>query len=260
FPLGLKPRMLERDAKHVVEIPWLRSYFKDLETVPNQKIKTLNVDGGMINNEPFEKVRELLDNITTSKHSIDKEELSQMNSNYNTFENTVLMVDPFPSVDPAEFDFKSDLSSIVGKTLSAMTAQMRAKPVDYKSAMEMVDASRYIISPSREIRDKDNKIIGDPFGVTAIACGTLSGFGGFLSKEFRIHDYYLGRFNCEIFLRDYFTVPESALHGNAIFREGYAGVASKDSFSSTATGDKRYQIIPIFTTAPEPETFPMPKF
>src|SRR5690606_37376338 len=92
FPLGLKPRMLERDAKHVVEIPWLRSYFKALDTVPTQKIKTLNVDGGMINNEPFEKVRELLDNITTSKHSIDKEELSQMNSNYNTSENTVLMV------------------------------------------------------------------------------------------------------------------------------------------------------------------------
>ena len=259
FPLGLKPRMLERDAKHVFEIPWLRPYFKDCETMAGQKIKTLNVDGGMINNEPFEKVRELLDEITTSKNPVDKEVLSQMNSNYNTFENTVLMVDPFPSVDPAEFDFKSDLTSIIGKTLSAMTAQMRAKPVEYKAAMEMVDASQYIISPSREIRDENNEMMGDPFGVTAIACGTLGGFGGFLSKEFRIHDYYLGRFNCEIFLRDYFTIPVDAIEQNPIFREGYSNV-SINNFSSNATGEKRVQIIPIFTPPKPPGTFLMPKF
>lgn len=183
-----------------------------------------------------------------------------MNSNYNTFENTVLLIDPFPSVDPDKFDYKDDLTSILGKTLSAMTAQMRAKPVEYRAAIEMVDASQYIISPSREIHDNNGNIVGDPFGVTAIACGTLAGFGGFLSKEFRIHEYYLGRYNCEIFLRDYFTVPAEALEKNPIFREGYSTVADREDYCSKGTKELRYQIIPIFSKHPPHGTLTMPKF
>jgi hypothetical protein len=140
-----------------------------------------------------------------------------------------------------------------------MTSQMRAKPIDYRAVMLMSDASRFIISPSREIRDKSGKVTSELFGEKAIACGTLSGFGGFLSKEFRIHDYYLGRYNCEIFLRDYFTIPATALDANPIFAQGYSGI-DKSRFASTATGELRYQIIPIFTPKPEPGTIKMPTF
>ncbi|HEX8561770.1 MAG TPA: patatin-like phospholipase family protein [Flavobacterium sp.] len=260
FPLGLKSRTVEREEKYVFETPWLKEYFDGRTPTEGKKIKTLNVDGGMINNEPFEKVRKLLDDISLASESFDKDNIVAGNSNYNTFENTVLLVDPFPSTDPEEFDFKNDITSIIGKTLSAMTAQMRAKPVEYRAAMEMVDASQYIISPSREIHDKEGNIVGDPFGVTAIACGTLGGFGGFLSKEFRIHDYYLGRYNCEIFLRDYFTVPVEALTKNPIFRDGYSTVTQLDHYCSKGTRELRYQIIPIFTPHPPQGTFPMPKF
>ncbi len=259
FPLGLKARLLEREAKYVYELPWLSKYFNRIPH-EGEMVKTLNVDGGMINNEPFDKVRELLDDITNSPVPLEKDTLMQFNSNYNTFENTVLMVDPFPSADRDKFDYKQDLTNIIGKTLSAMTSQMRAKPVDYRAAMEMVDASQFIITPSREIRDKNNSVLEELFGDTAIACGTLAGFGGFLSKEFRIHDYYLGRYNCEIFLRDYFTIPAEALQKNPIFQQGYGDVLTKEIYSSMATGDQRYQIIPIFTPRPLPGTILMPKF
>jgi len=146
-------------------------------------------------------------------------------------------------------------------TLSAMLSQMRAKPKEYKDAMVLNDGSRFIISPSRIIKNlkgTDEEV----FGEKAIACGNLSGFGGFLNKEFRIHDYYLGRYNCEIFLRDYFTVPESALYNNEIFKDGYkdADWARFTSGVNKPNEQKEYQIIPIFTPRPQPGTLKMPIF
>ena len=266
FPLGLKSRMLERDAAHVNNIPWLRDILNTNPLPDDKKVKTLNVDGGMINNEPFEKVRDLLDEMTVKARNLEnasmqetKRVLNSINSNYNTFENTVLMIDPFPSAEANKFDFDQGIMSIITKTLGAMTGQMRAKPIDYKTAMEMSDAAQYIISPSREIRDENNRITDELFGEKAIACGALAGFSGFMSKEFRIHDYYLGRFNCETFLRDYFTVPPDALTENPIFREGYTNI-DREMFSTDATGERRYQIIPIFSPRPGQDSFAMPKF
>ena len=42
-----------------------------------------------------------------------------------------------------------------------------------------------------------------------IACGVLSGFGGFLHESFRRHDYLLGRRNAQAFLRWNFGLPET---------------------------------------------------
>ncbi|MGQ2981873.1 hypothetical protein, partial [Flavobacterium sp.] len=123
-------------------------------------------------------------------------------------------------------------------------------PIEYKKALLENDVSSFIISPSREIRDQNGKVLKEVFGEEAIACGTLAGFGGFLHKEFRIHDYYLGRYNCEIFLRDYFTIPASALSENPIFRDGYANVKNLSLYASGATKgneERQYQIIPIFS-------------
>lgn len=271
FPAGLAPRTLTREAKYVQHIPWLQHIFKNTP-LEHDVVTTLNVDGGVINNEPFEKVRYLLNEDMADEKGMpfttprEKEEtcrlLEKTNCDYNTFENTVLMIDPFPSIKGKEFTYDKDLLSAIPKTLSAMLSQMRAKPTEYKEALD-TDASSFIISPSRDIRDSNGAVIKEVFGEEAIACGSLSGFGGFLHKEFRIHDYYLGRYNCEIFLRDYFTVPESALTQNQIFRDGYSNVADKDRYASKAAKEKQgkpekyYQIIPIFTPR---EGFKIPVF
>jgi predicted acylesterase/phospholipase RssA len=257
FPIGLTPRLLTRDAKFVQHIPWLKNIFSN-SPLQNDVVTSLNVDGGVINNEPFEKVRYLLDEIAaeekelpfnTKKEQDDScDTLKSLNCDYRSFENTVLMIDPFPSTKNRDFNFDKGILNTIPNTLSAMLSQMRAKPAEYRQAQLENDASSFIISPSREIRDKDGKLVEEVFGERAIACGTMFGFGGFLNKEFRIHDYYLGRFNCEIFLRDYFTIPESALKENPIFREGYANV-DVQKYASGATKkdeEKKYQIIPIF--------------
>ena len=266
FPLGLRAREMTRDASHINEIGWLKEVFNKNPLPPGPK-KSLHVDGGMINNEPFEKVRDILDNITvendpeTFKNLEDRESLLfDMNSRYSTFENTVLMIDPFPGKEEIpDFDFSDDVLAVAGKTLSAMTAQMRAKPADYRSAMETADASQFLISPSRLLTDQNGNVLKELFGEEAIACGTLGGFGGFLSKEFRIHDYYLGRHNCEVFLRDYFTIPESELQQNKIFRDGYAGI-DVSTYVTLTDGIRSFPIIPLFTPRPAPFTIKMPVF
>ena len=267
FPAGLKPRMLVREKKYVEHIPWLDYVFKNTP-LKDDLVTTLNVDGGVINNEPFEKVRDLLNDIYLKEYGAGfisedakQKALADINCDYNTFENTVLMIDPFPSVQADPFIMENDIMTVLPNTLSAMLSQMRAKPKEYKDAMVLNDGSRFIISPSRIIKNlkgEDEEV----FGEKAIACGNLSGFGGFLNKEFRIHDYYLGRYNCEIFLRDYFTVPESALYNNEIFKDGYKD-ADWARFASGATKpdeQKEYQIIPIFTPRPAPRTLKMPVF
>lgn len=271
FPIGLAPRVLEREAKYVEKIPWLDYVFRNTPIV-EKTVRTLNVDGGMINNEPFEKVRDIFNDemaaemnlpYTTAEEKIKTfQTLENINSDCNSFENTILMIDPFPSIQNEDFKMDTDITDIIPKTLSAMLSQMRAKPTDYKDAMKENDMSQFIISPSRQIRDEAGNIIEELFGEKAIACGTLGGFGGFLNKEFRIHDYYLGRYNCEVFLRDYFTITESALQNNEIFRKGYDQI-DKSLYASDETKpgeEKKYQIIPIFTPRPVSGTLKVPKF
>lgn len=268
FPIGLAPRLLTRQTKYVRNIPWLEHLFAN-SPLEQDVVTSLNIDGGLINNEPFEKVRYLLNESAAQEQGLpfetpkEKEaaceQLKIKNSGFATFENTVLLIDPFPSSQNEDFSLEKDMFNVIPSTLSAMLSQMRAKPGDYRDALTE-DASSFLISPSRKIYAKDGTFSKEVFGKDAIACGTLGGFGGFLHKEFRIHDYYLGRYNCEIFLRDYFTVPESALQDNPIFREGYSNVAHRDRYASEKTEEgqeKQYQIIPIFTKR---EGFKVPIF
>lgn len=59
FPVGLKSRYLNRKSSHVNKIEWCTNVTTS-DPVPGLEYETLNVDGGVINNEPFEKVRDVL--------------------------------------------------------------------------------------------------------------------------------------------------------------------------------------------------------
>jgi hypothetical protein len=54
--------------------------------------------------------------------------------------------------------------------------------------------------------------VGNPEAQSpALQCASLGAFGGFFEKEFRAHDYVLGRRNCQKFLLDHFVLPEDNL-------------------------------------------------
>ncbi len=246
FPVGLSARRFSRKKEFINEHPWFEEIAGKGKNPFNLDPEHTFVDGGMINNEPFEKVRSELDKVSGQKSKAEKEK-------FETFRSTVLMVDPFPSEPDPVHDCEDKenskepkdplkLTSVMGKTLGALMNQARIKPSTLAEALNERQAGQFLIAPVR-YTDKDERIEGK----FAIACGSLGGFGGFVSKDFRIHDFFLGRRNCEQFLRKYFTVPRDT--DNPIFKNGYANVP--DSQKDKLAHGKQLPIIPLFTKAGE---------
>jgi predicted acylesterase/phospholipase RssA len=254
FPVGLRARRITRDAKHVNDMDWLKEV-TSVQPLKDGPYSTINVDGGLINNEPFERVRAVLNGITGEGHEVDGTGYKDFDL-YSRTRSTVLMIDPFPS-SLEQFEDGELVTKVMANTLGAMMGQLRTKPAALAEAMHSDKAGQYLVAPSRKLPAEATR--HDPemvYGSDAIACGTLGGFGGFLHKEFRVHDFFLGRANCEKFLRDQFTIRESAM--NPLIEQGYAHIADRKAFRSRTDAQPGLQIIPIFT--PEAPRMPMPVF
>jgi hypothetical protein len=224
FPGGLGPRVIIRDPKFINDNHLLKiTHGKDYLVDPLADYNSVCVDGGVINNEPYDlsetiliqrRKKELSENlIKGEKTSI---ELARSAS---TFDTTILMIDPFPSYDELPANNYFDLLALkftAGQLFGAMRQQLMVKTDLLNQAYDDEDFTRFMIAP---IRTKN--------GVTqknTIACGSLGGFGGFFSKKFRIHDYMLGRRNCQRFLQQYLCVPISA--NNPIIQFGYGDLSN----------------------------------
>lgn len=234
FPVGFKARKVTRPKDIVNNNPLFDKKMLEAIQINTDPYQSLNIDGGMINNEPFDKVRDVLSEACGQSDP-------ELYNNYNTFNSTVLMIAPFPGSKPVDIKIIDRLMHVIGLTLSAMISQMRSKAAQVVDAMNENCAGQYLIDPSREFRKADGTKIHVQ-GEKAIASSALGGFSGFLNKEFRVHDYFLGRYNCKIFLRDYFTIPDSAKNENPIFKAGYEGIDA-DKYRSQV--DRNWQIIPI---------------
>lgn len=249
FPAGLKSRVVKRPRKAVMHHPWL-NLTDNTDTSENEEdwYITQNVDGGLINNEPFEKVRWLLNDITGQISEAEQDD-------YQCFKSAVVLIDPFPSEKASGFSINQHLFPTIAITLSAVTQQMRAKPSSLINAMSPEKAGQYLIAPTR-YTDSNKGTARKTEGSKAIACGAFDGFSGFMEKEFRIHDYFLGRYNCEMFLRNYFVVPSDSLSAHPLFSEGYAGV---DQSLFKSFHSESIQIIPVFKKI-ESGYYPIPFF
>lgn len=211
FPVGLAPRVL----KHVIPGGTMPDNYNgrlwDIPTpfssnphrcATSQKVSPswpplqpyysyefLAVDGGVMNNEPFELARKAL--AGDDLHNPQKGDEAKR---------AVLLVDPFPNTSDFKGDYaanKDILSSIFG-VVGALKNQARFKPEEIALALNENVYSRFMIAPERT-EDQNHPI----------ACGSLGGFGGFLKKSFREHDYFLGRRNTQRFLAHHFTLPEN---------------------------------------------------
>jgi predicted acylesterase/phospholipase RssA len=242
FPIGLKFRKVERNKEYILNNPLLSSpqNSKDISDDLPDNYATLNVDGGMMNNEPFDVAAYLMYRKLKGKtfnQSLTFEEcVNRYTQSFKVYEtidelleedknlvesksvfSTILMVDPFPTVSGYEYkapDEQTDLLGIIRKIYGAFRGQLLMKPEDlYKATSNakgrVSDYSRFMIAPRRKIilnRDKENNKVyfNQLDGSDAIACGSLEGFGGFIDQQFREHDYRLGRFNCQHFIQKKF--------------------------------------------------------
>jgi hypothetical protein len=218
FPVGLAPRMLAytlpaktNDVYSMRRWPipkdgkndeagnyWRRIEYKPIapnwpgSPNPPPRYDFLCVDGGLMNNEPLELAREIL----AGAGGFNPQDAKGARR-------AVILIDPFPgggSVDEA-YQVKDDLVSVVKDMFNALKNQARFKPEELELAQDPKVFSRFLIGPSRT-NEKDENL---PF---PIASGALGGFGGFLSRDFRQHDFVLGRRNCQRFLKLRFALGE----------------------------------------------------
>ena len=239
FPIGLAYRTFSRSRRHIVNNILLKSLHGKID-LPDEDYRATFVDGGLINNEPFELTEMLL------RHIVADDRLTNNPENFNS---TILMIDPFPTERRKFFDdTKRDtfhpygLFGAAAKFFSVLRNQALVKHNVIEKAFNKDNYSCFVIAPSRrEIRNNEEEI--KYAGSRAIACGTISGFGGFVSKKFREHDFYLGRINCKSFLQTHFRVPFDT--ENPIFKDAYSAEA-KVIFTITDedTGEKFLPIIP----------------
>lgn len=272
FPIGLKARILQRRAKYIWDNPFFRKNNKfdrrsiDLGmSVRNEEdiYQALIADGGTSNNEPVELMRDLMVQIRLREQQrlAEMDRFNRMDDTDKMVEksrllhnSTVVLIDPFPSYD---FDVvaptgRSEHIFTYGLDLTmAMRSQLL---FDAKEAVDAYDKDNYglhIVAPSREGAEKPEY---------AIACGALGGFGGFLSREYRVHDYFLGRHNCQSFIRRYLVVdpdekpvdeqgrPNENYACVKAVLEGYGNEAAARRFAYTdERGKRRVPIIPDVT-------------
>lgn len=209
FPMALPARPLHRSfsdyEKRLWYIPSAPTSANSIATdvameippVHNAKnfpsgYRFVSVDGGVFNNEPLELCRRALAGTQRNPRAL------------NEAKRSVILIDPFPDIldDRAAYDVdaNSTLVSVAKNLLGVMVQQARFKPEELALAQNTSVASRHAILPERD--DPKTKLPS----TTPIACGLLGGFSGFLSREFRHHDFMLGRRNCQRFLLRHFVL------------------------------------------------------
>lgn len=161
--------------------------------LPNtQLIRSVNVDGGTINNEPLDMTRRALAGYEGRN--------PRGGASANR---AVLLVDPFSDMEALGPKTPPGLFGLAGAVLGELIQQARFKEQDIALAQSPNVYSRFLIAPVR--REGSNTVIGK----RAIASGGLGGFLGFLDSSFLRHDFELGRYNAYRFLDQHFVFPEN---------------------------------------------------
>lgn len=217
FPVGLEARLLRRPAKFLWDNPFFNRDGRfnpqtirlgDEISSRDSMYVSLNSDGGTANNEPVEIARNILLNMRNKIYQDVEAGDKDIEKTFETekaiavkdkLKNTsILLIDPFPSlinqIHPPDVN-SGKFPSYSWKLIKAMNSQLIFDAKDALDAYKKENYGLHVISPSKENSEPKH----------AIACGSIGGFGGFLEREFRVHDFFLGRKNCQSFLRKYFV-------------------------------------------------------
>ena len=177
----------DRDPKIVDKIKWDTTLLKDY--------KSLSVDGGAINNEPY---GEVLSTLKKYKTPILKD--GKKHYNYG-----MIMIDPFPDFhkEDTKYEESKNLFGVIPRIIQMLWDQSKIK------RNEMIDqftdkGYRGVIFPKKYIVENDEII--DEYE-QPIATGMMGGFSGFIDIKFRHHDFYLGRNNARNFVRAFLSLP-----------------------------------------------------
>ncbi len=219
FPIFLAPRVLKRQPGEYTPPMW-ESVVSAMSGTPppippnfpsdiTDSLVTLNVDGGVTNNDPFNYAHDYL----AAVQPVSTAEESERESAVNT-DRAVIGIAPFPTEESFDDNFsaaeQSNIFSAVPRLFSALVSQSRFFGESLSNIMNGSTFSRFVIAPSdsEQVKKQQSQPGSRPkTQLPALQCAALGAFGGFFERGFRAHDYVLGRRNCQKFLRDYFVLP-----------------------------------------------------
>lgn len=199
------------------------------------------VDGAVFRNEPMGLVRMAMEHDQKTEVLTEKGEDAR---------GAMILLHPSPSRSGYDPKYRNLGGNLVGVLMDMVHALMNEANFHEKELEEIRsenNISRFMIAPSREGRRPGEELLGTD---------TFAGFGGIIGKSIRLHDFQLGRRNCQRFLSEHFVVPLEAAKKNAIFGEEAASFAVKN-----AGGDLVVPIVPLVGSAAEECPLPVwPRF
>lgn len=200
------------------------------------------VDGGVFLNEPLQLVRSSMEYGRQEKVICEDASCTR---------GAMILLHPSPKRDTYKADFEVpdywNMFSSVQRLFGALMDDANFQEDELKEMTDTENASRFMLTPVRD---------GKRAGEDVLGTDAMNGFGGIIDKEVRLHDYQLGRKNCQDFLQNLFVMPIEAARKNKIFGE------EANAFA-VATEDSRQvvPIIPLVGTAKDPCPHPKwPKF
>ncbi|HUA58238.1 MAG TPA: patatin-like phospholipase family protein [Verrucomicrobiae bacterium] len=251
FPIFLAPRQLDRVAREYTGAPW-GPISAPPDLVPphwplqeTDAFRTLNVDGGVTDNDPFELAHDFLA-VHNPLAGVDAGTGELRNpSGADQANCAVLTVAPFPAyaLYDAKYDFagNSGVMGMLPNLFNVLISQSRFSGETLDAVMSGESFSRFVLAPS----DADNP------NKAALQCGSLGAFGGFFERGFRAHDYQLGRRNCQKFLRDCFRLAESnpIIAGGLNHLDAASRAKVAADFGSVQNGVATMPVIPLCGSA-----------
>jgi hypothetical protein len=217
FPVFLAPRVLSRNKANYTPPLWESRQSEGKNAPPPisptfpadlaEPFDTLNVDGGVTNNDPYNYSHDFLASLHPASPS------GQLEQEPSKVDRAVLSISPFPSIEPyaVKYDIRANSSVLraLPRLFSALISQSRFFGESLSRLMSGTTFSHFVVAPSDEELVKSFKAAAKPEHEmpSALQCATLGAFGGFFERDFRAHDYALGRRNCQKFLRDHFVLP-----------------------------------------------------
>lgn len=219
FPIFLKPRQLKRESADYSRPMWesINLFAGAAPTImpswppsTGTSINTINVDGGVIDNDPFDLAHDYLASLNppSPDNQNPREALKATRA--------VVTVAPFPSQSLftaiPSLSQEATILAALANLFSVFISQSRF----FGESLALITtgtSSRFVIAPS------DSSLAP---GTSALQGASLGAFGGFFERSFRAHDYQLGRRNCQQFLRYYFILPSK----NPIIDAGLTALGS----------------------------------
>jgi hypothetical protein len=219
FPIFLAPRILKRNFCEYMPPIWESVAAAATGTPPPvppnfppglaEPLETLNVDGGVTNNDPFNYAHDFLASLAPLPPG------RQLREKPQEADRAAISIAPFPTEDKFDPGFdtrqQSGIFPALSQLLGALISQSRFFGESLYRIMQGTTFSRFVIAPSDpELAGKYHRTgapAPSPDQPPALQCAVLGAFGGFLERGFRAHDYALGRRNCQKFLLDYFVLP-----------------------------------------------------